>query len=126
MRRLLCLIPVVLVACAATPPQEAPDGSPVAIGQSVRVGDVRITPTQLLEDSRCPRGVQCVQAGTVRIQALVEAPATPSAFQPMALQRPIRAGGACVVLAAAAPEPEAGVATPREAYRFAFEPASGC
>lgn len=32
----------------------------------------KITPLQVLEDSRCPIDVQCIQAGTVRLQANIE------------------------------------------------------
>lgn len=33
---------------------------------------VRITPLEVLEDSRCPTDVTCIQAGTVRVRASVE------------------------------------------------------
>lgn len=32
---------------------------------------VRVTPLEILEDSRCPEDVMCVQAGTVRLKAQV-------------------------------------------------------
>lgn len=34
-------------------------------------GGVRITPLEILEDSRCPEDVVCIQAGTVRLKASV-------------------------------------------------------
>ncbi|MBC2664846.1 hypothetical protein H7F51_04880 [Novosphingobium flavum] len=42
------------------------------IGETVRVGVMAVKPEALLEDSRCPSGVQCVWAGRVRIAALVD------------------------------------------------------
>lgn len=39
------------------------------IGQTVTALDVSITPTEVVEDSRCPSDVQCVQAGRVRVRA---------------------------------------------------------
>ena len=126
MRRLFALPLLALSACAAIPAPEAAEGAPVPIGQTVRVGEVRITPVQLLEDSRCPRAVNCIQAGTVRVQALVEAPGAASGLRPLTLQRPTVAGDVCLVLAEVTPEAEAGVATPPADYRFTFSAASGC
>jgi hypothetical protein len=40
-------------------------------GQTANVDGLRVTPLRLLEDSRCPRGVQCVWAGQVRISVSV-------------------------------------------------------
>ncbi len=33
--------------------------------------DVKITPLSIVEDSRCPSNVQCIQAGTVKVKALL-------------------------------------------------------
>ncbi len=41
------------------------------INKGGSAGGVVIVPTQLIEDSRCPTGTQCVQAGTVRVKATV-------------------------------------------------------
>ncbi len=47
-------------------------------GFSVRLNEskdslgTKITPLQVTEDSRCPIDVQCIQAGTVRLQAKIE------------------------------------------------------
>ena len=40
-------------------------------GQTANVDGLHVTPLRLLEDSRCPRGVQCVWAGQVRISVSV-------------------------------------------------------
>lgn len=42
------------------------------IGERKQVLGIYITPVKILEDSRCPIDVQCIQAGTVRVQLLVE------------------------------------------------------
>lgn len=46
----------------------------VTAGLNERVGalDVFITPLEVLEDSRCPEGAQCIQAGTVRVRTQIE------------------------------------------------------
>lgn len=40
--------------------------------ERVRAYGVAITPLEVLEDSRCPADVTCIQAGTVRVRAMVE------------------------------------------------------
>lgn len=54
------------------------------IGETVTVGPHRVTPRVVLEDSRCPAGVQCAWAGRVRIATLVdEAPRELTQGQPL-------------------------------------------
>ncbi|HXK38006.1 MAG TPA: Gmad2 immunoglobulin-like domain-containing protein [Candidatus Paceibacterota bacterium] len=43
----------------------------VHIGEMATLGNVSITPSEVVEDSRCPLGVMCIQAGRVRIDAAV-------------------------------------------------------
>jgi hypothetical protein len=43
-------------------------GREVKIGQTILDGDIRITPLEIMEDSRCPLGVTCVWAGTVKLK----------------------------------------------------------
>ncbi|MEE4450877.1 hypothetical protein [Novosphingobium resinovorum] len=53
----------------------APPESPLtyaALGQTVTVGGPRITPLQVLEDSRCPMNARCVWAGQVRLRVRIE------------------------------------------------------
>ncbi|MDO8624159.1 MAG: hypothetical protein Q7R54_02275 [bacterium] len=51
----------------------APVETSVALGEKVVVNDVTINVLELLEDSRCPVDVQCIQAGTVRVLVNVNA-----------------------------------------------------
>jgi hypothetical protein len=37
------------------------------IGMKIEGAGISITPTAVLEDSRCPTDVECIQAGTVRV-----------------------------------------------------------
>ncbi|MBU2103969.1 hypothetical protein KKD95_03070 [Patescibacteria group bacterium] len=41
------------------------------LNERVEAWSVSVTPTEILEDSRCPTDVQCIQAGTVRVQTTV-------------------------------------------------------
>jgi len=43
----------------------------VPLGETVDLGDVSITFEKVVEDSRCPEGVQCVWAGNAKIQVKV-------------------------------------------------------
>lgn len=54
------------------------------IGESVARNGVQIMPLAVVEDSRCPQGVACIQAGTVRITAEVDGTRTE-----LALDRPV-------------------------------------
>ena len=69
------LAPLALVGCV-TPgsPSPSPGNSGITyarLGETVTVGGLRVTPLALIEDSRCPQGVQCVWAGRVRINATI-------------------------------------------------------
>ncbi|WP_232493201.1 hypothetical protein [Novosphingobium kaempferiae] len=60
-----------------TPPPEAPAPSEdpliyAALGQTVSVSGPRVTPLQVLEDSRCPMNARCVWAGQVRLRVRIE------------------------------------------------------
>ena len=44
---------------------------PVGFGETAYVDGPKVTPLELIEDSRCPKGVNCVWAGQVRIKVRV-------------------------------------------------------
>lgn len=52
-----------------------PDGTPVTqtvkLSGTVHIAGVQINPVEVVEESRCPTDVQCIQAGTVRVRAMV-------------------------------------------------------
>ncbi|MBA3678246.1 MAG: hypothetical protein H0W74_12735 [Sphingosinicella sp.] len=41
------------------------------IGQTVRLDGRTVSPLSIVEDSRCPASVQCIQAGTVRLRVRI-------------------------------------------------------
>ncbi len=59
--------------CSFACPQTTATSSPemlqgeAALGQSIVLSGTTLTPLKVLEDSRCPEDVQCIQAGTVRL-----------------------------------------------------------
>lgn len=57
-------------------PQAAPDQGAgltyARLGESVTVDGPRVTPLQVLEDSRCPMNARCVWAGQVRLKVRID------------------------------------------------------
>ena len=56
-----------LVSCASTRPVEGP----VRLGQMASVNGPLVRADRVIEDSRCPSDVQCVQAGRLVVQVTV-------------------------------------------------------
>ena len=113
----LLAAPLALAACVTVyPPDEPSDGVAVArFGETVAVGRVRVTPVSLVEDSRCPQGVQCVWAGRVRIAARVDGrPLELTLGQPATL-----ASGALTLVSVEPPRRRDAAPAPRD-YRFGF------
>ena len=81
---------------------------------------VTVAPLQLLEDSRCPLDVECIQAGTVRVRAtLVSGLGT--ATQIFILGEPITTEGEQVILSRVLPDKESTVTVTPQEYIFIFE-----
>jgi hypothetical protein len=90
------------------------------IGQLVSGLGVQITPTEVLEDSRCPSDVQCIQAGTVRVRAtLVSGLGTSTSV--FALDKSITTETEIVTLFSVTPAPESGKTIAAGEYRFTFK-----
>jgi hypothetical protein len=57
-----------LIGCAATPDGGADRGTAtLRLGGEARLAGAHVRLLRVVEDSRCPAGVQCIHAGTVRI-----------------------------------------------------------
>lgn len=70
MRMLALLAPAALLGgCVMT--AAAVTDSPVAIGQAQRVGALRVTPLDVVEDSRCPMNARCIWAGRVVVKVAI-------------------------------------------------------
>ena len=90
------------------------------MGQEVSGLDVRIVPLEILEDSRCPVDVQCIQAGTVRIRARLTS-GLGEANQEFKLNQPVTTEAERITLIAVSPSPKAGINIKDSDYRFSFE-----
>lgn len=121
MRIALVAAGLALTLLACTPvspgPATASAASTVRIGQEVRLGGLRVRAIRLVEDSRCPEGVQCIQAGTVRL-AVRLAEGSRDIVLRLGEPEPI-GGGRVIQLVTVCPGPGApGSPPPPRAYRF--------
>lgn len=72
MKAIIALTACALAGCATVPP---PSGGPTAgLNQVATVGDIKIRPIDVVEDSRCPANVQCVWAGRLIVRARMNGP----------------------------------------------------
>jgi len=98
----------------------ATDGSiirTVRFAETAREDGLQVTPISLVEDSRCPTGVQCIQAGTVRIEArIVDRGGGRTAI--IGLGVPARLEGGWVSLVGACPYPVHGTRIAPRDYLF--------
>jgi multidrug efflux system outer membrane protein len=97
---------------------------PVALGQTAYVGGPRVRPDEVLEDSRCPAGTQCVWAGRVVVRATVFG-GNWSKVVDLTLGTPVQVADGALSLVAVTPERPAGDAMPPERLRFSFAFAGG-
>jgi hypothetical protein len=72
--------------------------------ETARLSSLEVTPIRLIEDSRCPTGVVCIQAGTVRVEARV-ADGRGARTQILALGVPIALSGGWAKLIRVCPYP---------------------
>jgi len=81
--------------------------------------DVKVTPHEVLEDSRCPIGATCVWAGTVRVRATLES-GLGTANQVFELNAPVTTEAEVIELVQVMPEARLDVAIRPADYRFIF------
>ena len=129
MRALAALLaPALIVACAVVPAPDstppAPQGSVVALGQSVRVGDLTVTPTAVVEDSRCPTNARCVWAGRLVVRTRIDGTEGGERWSNSAelrLGETYGTHGKVVALVSGEPGKTAERETRPEEYRFVYE-----
>lgn len=90
----------------------------VHLGETATIHGTTITALELLEDSRCPVDVQCIQAGTVRLRAAIDAYNRDFIFT---LLQPQTVGNATVLLSSVIPAERRSTETVASSdYRFTF------
>lgn len=101
-------------------PQPIAEGMPAALGETVRVGTMLATPRSVVEDSRCPVNVQCIQAGRLIVSTRLDGEGW-SETVPLTLGEPHAVQGTTVTLVSGRPEKWSERRRPRSEYRFIFE-----
>jgi hypothetical protein len=96
----------------------APD-SGIVLGARTNVGGLAVVPESVIEDSRCPLGVMCIQAGTVRVEARISRGGD-STTTVLALGVPRTFFGTAVVLEEIAPVKRRDAEIADSDYRFTF------
>lgn len=116
MKRLMILaVPLALASCVTF--RTIDDGIARArIGETVQAGPVSVGPVRVVEDSRCPAGVACIQAGTVRLAVRIDGAAPVE----LRLGQPVSAGGGSLALVEVYPERRKDTALYPDEYRFGF------
>ena len=104
---------------STTPPSGTIVTVVVALNQSASGLGVTVVPLEVTEDSRCPIGVMCIQAGTVRVRSTLSMP-TGNISQVFTLNQPINTENATIELFEVAPIKRAGETFFASDYRFSF------
>jgi hypothetical protein len=121
MKLLVPVLAALLAACSpkSTPPP--PPGPTGGLGEAVLVNGLRLRPTEVVEDSRCPSSVQCVWAGRVRLSVRIGAPdGSGIETRELTLGEPASVHGGTLTLVNVEPEKKFAGSVEAEAYRFTF------
>lgn len=96
------------------------DGTMIlALDESGVLGGVTLTPILIEEDSRCPVGVNCIQAGVVRVRTVVEG-VSGAQEHVFVIGEPFVVDGQAITLLEVSPEPLPDMGMILEEYRFKF------
>lgn len=91
----------------------------VSFGGTFEKDFIRVMPQELLEDSRCPLDVQCIQAGTVRVSVILDAEGEQKTIV-MTQGMGVVFAGRTVELVSTLPAPNSKVTIRKEDYKFTF------
>jgi hypothetical protein len=89
------------------------------LGESSNLGGRIVTPLAVVEESRCPLGAQCIQAGTLRLRVRVQR-GQQDEMKIVGLNSPADLGGAWLHLARACPHPSVSRPVAPADYRLTF------
>ncbi len=93
----------------------------LALGETAKFKDLTLTPTTLVEDSRCPVDVQCIQAGTVRVKVSIVS-AMGTSTQTITLGTSATTEAETITLSSVSPATKKSTVTVQPSqYRFTFK-----
>jgi len=113
----LALAALPLAGCATLFGSGQASVQTLALGQTGDFGPVNLTPISVDEDSRCPSGVECIWAGTVRAKVLVE-PAGADHAVFATLGQPLGVDGGTLLLEQVTPQRGSTAQIPPNHYSF--------
>lgn len=91
----------------------------LSVGNKAAFNGISITPVSILEDSRCPTDVQCIQAGTVRVNLKIET-ATSTVTRDMKLGSTTNVGNYSITFASVLPDKHSKTTLQKSDYKFTF------
>jgi len=113
---------LILAGCTTldtTSEAAGPHETTVQYDETAHIGRLQVTPLDMVEDSRCPQGVQCIWAGRVRLKVtLVEGGQRSEPV--LTMNEPLMTSGGGLMLIAASPYPSTTAKYAKSAYRFTF------
>jgi hypothetical protein len=118
MKKLIIAAGVLIIAAFAI--ENIMSKDTVGPSQAVTIEGVTITPLEVVEDSRCAEGVQCIWAGRLLLLANISKPSG-KFNQTLELGKPVSIGTEEVTLVSASPDPKQGETIPFEKYGFEFD-----
>ncbi|WP_429000269.1 hypothetical protein [Stenotrophomonas rhizophila] len=114
------LMTISLLGCAAAGPvARSPIEGPVRLGEMAAVDGPKVRPDRVIEDSRCPADVQCIQAGRLVVRATVLGGGWSKELD-LTLGVPVPLADGMLTLVDATPVPVTGE-TSGSAARFTFK-----
>lgn len=92
----------------------------LALGATGTASGVSVTPLSVVEDSRCPQNVQCIQAGRVRVATRIQTKAT-TTTRTLLLGEPATVGAAQLTLTTVVPARTSTSSIQANQYRFTYK-----
>ena len=123
---LATIAPLALSACADIPDAPIVTGTPlsegtsIALMQPVKVGDVVVTPREVVEDSCCPINAICVDPGRLIVRTRIDGAGWRDTAD-LTLGETFGTHGQVIALVSGEPGRLVGQETPPETYRFSYE-----
>lgn len=118
---LVALMAITLAGCAAGGPVASlPIEGPVRLGEIAAVDGPKVRPDRVIEDSRCPADVKCIQAGRLIVSATVLGGGWSKQID-LTLGIPVPVADGTLTLVDATPMPigrEAAVSAARFTFKF--------
>ncbi|MDB5237659.1 MAG: hypothetical protein JWL88_761 [Parcubacteria group bacterium] len=103
-----------------TPTTHAYGTVTLSLGEVARFAGVTIAPLSIIQDSRCPVGVQCIQAGTVQVSVRIT-PSSDTNVQTLTLGKMYSAPAGTIILTSVTPDKHEGNTISPSDYRLTFD-----